>query len=575
MIKQVSSSIFCASVFFSAVSSSCFSDANGTLPWEVATSDLFIAGTSLVDGQLQKYISDLCGDNGGNIVAFSYSSAGATTESYNAYFCDVQISATVNSGSLAASRYLLLHKRSEGGSVYGARPVAASQSISRLDVSSGACTEFTVGNPDGDSSLTTTDSTPSPKLYGVDRQFNCDGALVNDVPEGGVSLVEPYLFRSSNIIDPNIPENGGPSGGILAGDPGTTSISASEASSLTVVQLLANTYGIQVSLGLRNALQAAEFGVSSSCVGSDEITCMPSLRRSVVASMFVDSVVNIKSWNDLLVDDGGIIRGLADFASLHGLVNPIDDLTFDLSEFSGSGTAPLSSDLRVHVCRSSPGSGLQAQFDANFSNTPCSVAANISRRDNDSSTSRVDELYRDNDLVLSQGAVNSQVIVHENQTAIDLRECVDDLNVRGAWAIGMNFISRGSSGTRFIAIDGVAPTLENVSKGAYKDWAGATIQFKTSTSSDDALIMQDFAVSAFSPAEIALANSAQDDAYIYEDSSGTVRSKYGSLAFPPGNTFVPPFDASQPTTAFIRRSSGSGVPSTCVSQTTKGGILIN
>lgn len=546
-------------------------DANGTLPWEVSTTDLFISGASAIDSQVRNYFVSLCSDNGGSVVAFSFSSADLSkTEGYNSYFCDAQISSTA-SATLGTPAYYVMHKRSAGGSGWGVGPVAGALSIDRLAVSS-ACTELTVGNTSGDPLVATTDPTPAPQMTGASRQFNCNGALVSDVPEGGVSDVEPALFVGSNLIDPSIPENGGPTGGILAGDPGTVPPSAAELAGLTVSALNQTTFGIQVTKTLRDALQAAQYGVGDSCVGSDLESCMPSLSREVIASLFVTGSRRISDWDDLKVNDAGVIKGLATFAADHGLSSPKTDANIDLGEFGFSGTQSVAPDTRVHVCRRSPGSGTQAQFNALFMNDPCTASANVAARDNDSTTSRVRESYRDNDLVLALGAPAGQGIVHENQGSSDLRDCVNDLNARGAWAAGLNSLEKGKSGVRYIAIDGVTPTLENVNAGKYWDWAGTSLQYRSSISADSALIMSDLSARAISAAEVGTSNKSLDDPFIYV--TGSTPINYGALAFPASGVSAVPFSDVTPYAAVNRLDNG-GNPSTCNTAIVTGEVLVD
>ena len=141
--------------------------------------DVFISGASAQQLTLGALATSLF--QAGTIdVFFDTASAG---RDYRAY------SGTVaGTGTALDGKKVIIHNRALGGSYQGVGPVARAQAISRMNVSAATCTAE--ANP----------ATP--------QTYNCTGT-VNDVPDAGVSDVEPGLFVGINLPAGQTPLSGG------------------------------------------------------------------------------------------------------------------------------------------------------------------------------------------------------------------------------------------------------------------------------------------------------------------------------------------------------------------------------
>jgi len=239
-------------------------------------------------------------------------------------------------------------------------------------------------------------------------------------------------------------------------------VSSAQLGKLDVKSVRAGVFGIPVTTALRNALQKAQGLV----VGDETQANMPSLSKLQVASLMAKN--GIKKWDSL---------------SMGGST---------LTAFAGV-TPP--SDLKVHICRRVNGSGTQAQFNANFLGNPCSAGALTPIEAGNNSTGPV--------VVLNSGSG-------------DVDTCLDTKNTSNIWAVGVLSTESNTTlakGYRFIKIDGVAPTLENVWNNTYFDWAEESMQWRTpaaggpATTSDEYKILNTLATQAGKPSIVAAANA--------------------------------------------------------------------
>lgn len=239
-------------------------------------------------------------------------------------------------------------------------------------------------------------------------------------------------------------------------------VSSAQLAKLDVKSVRAGVFGIPVTTALRNALQKAQGLV----VGDETQANMPSLSKLQVASLMAKN--GIKKWDTLYM--GGST----------------------LTAFAGV-TPP--SDLKVHICRRVNGSGTQAQFNANFLGNPCTAGA-LAPADTSS-------------------GISGPVIVL-NSGSGDVDTCLDTKNTANIWAVGVLSTESNvalTKGYRFIKIDGVAPTLENVWNNTYFDWAEESMQWRTpaaggpATTSDEYKILNTLATQAGKPSIIAAANA--------------------------------------------------------------------
>jgi ABC-type phosphate transport system substrate-binding protein len=250
--------------------------------------ELFIGGASAQDKALLEVVSSLCKDT-----ADKYSETGAAPgSSYTAVFCtmsDAQVPGLLPAGT---DRKVLIHKRSKGGSAFGAAPVESGDSVTRMLVDA-SCT------------LTTA------------HQYQCTGTT-NDVLKAGITDVEPGMFRGVNLLVPGI-------GGVVAGDPGTAAMTSAQLDRLDKKPTGALTFGVVVTKTLRDALQAVQ-GLSS---GSDEESQMPVLTKSQIASLFAGTVTN---WSEFQNASGTPITTAA------GVIPPANTRVEICRRTAGSGT---------------------------------------------------------------------------------------------------------------------------------------------------------------------------------------------------------------------------------------------
>lgn len=418
-------------------------DANGVPVINPAdTNILYLSGASAAEKFIEKVITDtsvpavdkIC-DTSKKMYKFQDTDA---TSQY-AYLCE---RATTNPSVPSNKANILIYKRSAGGSAFGVSPIVAeangdtaSATIEFLKISS-ACTVTTAA---GVGALTKVSCAYDP----ADATKH-----TKHIADFGISDVDPGQFSGNNApIDSS------------TGSP-YESVTAADVAKLTVKSASALTFGVPVTKNLYFALQAAQKStgvVPATCVVGDETeACMPSLSSAQVASIHAGTVVD---WNQLKVGTVG----------LYDWVNTP----------ANGATAYLPGASYVHTCRRENGSGTQAQSNIKFLADPCTAAAA-------GTPPAVD--------VASLGAGEGEGLpmVHENNSSGNVDICLNELqdgtnasnsfdNTYGVrWAVGIQSMEKSTAAAtkyRFVKLDGVAPTLVNVVKGKYRDWAENTFQY--------------------------------------------------------------------------------------------------
>lgn len=265
------------------------------------------------------------------------------------------------------------------------------------------------------------------------NQWTCSDTTINVNAQVGISDVEPELFA--------IPANGNKNVNLSA--------------PLSVFPVNAQTFGIVATPDLRDALQAAQ-GLT---VGSDDVSQMPSLSSTIIANLFAG---NISSWSQLQTATGAAIA-----------VNSND----------------------VEVCVRTPGSGTQAQFNAFYMKDACAYrgAGDFGFQGLATST---DGNGISNDIVrpeLFPGFPAPAPYTHQNNGSSDMGRCLTNLAAAGRTALGIQSLEKVDEGRtnrnnfRYLAIDGVTPTLENVAAGLYHNWATLSIQWRNDVVTGDLL----------------------------------------------------------------------------------------
>lgn len=324
----------------------------------------------------------------------------------------------------------------------------------------------------------------------------------------GTSDVEPPLF-----FDVNTPSTG-------------IAFSAADAGAITSAPLAGLAFGVGVTTSLREALQALQFPASSPChpahpshntllpvtlptgepapndqmlydVGrvaatgatgeliavdavspslgtatvADSLYCMPSLSHETITGIFTGGLT---LWEQIVRHDAGAAApvNLVEAATAAGVPVPA----------AGAG---FTNDRRVHICRRNAGSGTNAQFEAIFLNRPC---ANINGQ------------FQSRGMISAAAGDSCDLlggsVVCNNRGSSDLGRCLDDLQTAGnsqglfpgntildqprfAWGIGYQSTEKNQSlgrGWRFVRVNGMAPTLNNIHMASYMDHAEQTCQ---------------------------------------------------------------------------------------------------
>lgn len=421
-------------------------------PGVTPTFEVYMSGASAQDKAIKGLFTDLCKPGTLDIYLSTAPKASDFGKDYSSYYCEIdttKLDSDNASGSIADGDTVIFHKQSKGGSGKGVAPVVNRDTEAHLTVSAANCTSLG-NNSDGD------------------EEWECGTAsLTPAIPDAGVSDVNPLMFRGLNTP---------------AGD---AEVSQSDEDKLVIKSGSAVVFGIPVSKSLRNALQRAQ-GLT---VYDETLANVPSLSTGQIRGLFNG---DIKSWDHpLLTFSAGQL------------------LTVNLGTAEEPTSEPYSSGKRlVHVCRRVPGSGTQAQFSAKFLRYPCQDAsaepAAMSGTDVVNGPVVVENPGSGDVSVCFNNAENTAetIVAADQLTDPDNTYWADNwyynlyLNTGLQWAVGIHALEKGeiTSGTaaaptgwadganfRFVKVDGVAPSLENVKNGSYYDWVENTFQWLKSS----------------------------------------------------------------------------------------------
>lgn len=357
-----------------------------------------------------------------------------------------------------------------------------------------------------------------------DRLWACSNTTIQVPAEVGISDVEPELFT--------LTANGG------------AAVNAANLALLTVSAINAQTFGIVVTPDLRNALQAAQ-GLD---VGSEDVADMPSLSSALITNIFAGRVAN---WSTL-VNSSNV-----------GL--------------NATGTGQQVNNNGVEVCLRTPGSGTQAQFNAFYLGNACAYRGAAGYQFLGFGTP-ADGNSINNDIVRRQvGPVLAPPpYIHANTGSTQVGQCLTNVAAANRTAIGIQSLEKvieplaDRNNFRYIAVDGVAPTLENLSAGLYRNWASLSVQWRsnvvTGTKLAAAQRFVDLAKAKGPIADFNLslkANVAGANAAILDASDASGHADVGLLAFTStANGNAGAFDPANPVFAFDK-ANGLGNPSTC------------
>jgi len=501
-------------------------------PASVPNLSIYVSGSSTMDGQFRKLVTNLCDPvSPTNSDKLIYLTTGnEIPDSWQqAFMC--RMSPPSSGGKvpgLSSSMIVAVYKRSEGGSGFGVGPVASAKPIDFLNKFT--CSATATGS--------VVENAISHQIFG-----NCGTARV--ASDAGISDVEPSMFRGPNLIDPSIPENSD----INAGDLGTVILQVADINKLVINSMNVTTYGIPVTLNLYRALQA----VQGKDTSRDDVANMPTLSREQVASLMAGSLSG--DWANLTVNSGGTNVSLTS----HSAVVAGNWQTHNLD--------------KIEICRPSSGSGAQAQYSALFHKSPCSSGGVQPLNDNTEFSGRMKDASSEEDfsnpvwfnigrIIGYDGVLPTAPAVHESQSAGDVADCLDRLQDNGVWGLGIQSLERGSDKWRFIKLNGVAPTLENVAKNNYFDWAVGTMQWRTVAAGGPASGSPKLAVlaaiknQASQPPILAAINSGFNSRIKLAD--GTTNAPVGILALRSSSVSpTAPFGISNPVMTAVREKGGN------------------
>ena len=393
-----------------------------------------ISGASVQDKAVQAILqNDILQAGTLKIFKDSYASNGNTGTSSTAdwggrwtTFVGTTGSVNQNGGTLPAglaNKTLVVNKRGAGGAGWGAIPLAEGIPINFLNVAAALTSGATVYQD-------TTQSVPTYGVYAAEANGGQNPGIdtFQAVPDAGLLDTNPELqFRQNTPQDLQ------------------QAITPQDISQLKKHITSQFTYGIPVSLGLFNALQAAQgLTVSAnygSALGKDDYT--PTLSRNQVAALISGQ---IQTWDQLLINGQSLIQAAGNAA-------PADHL--------------------VHVFQRIPGAGAPTLLNAYFLNQPYSPNAAALAVDNSPIGPAVniidgnaEEETAFDDLANGTQIVNDYV----NQTP------VNPTSGNKGWAIGVLSADRNANNSlttayshnyRFVKIDGYTPTIKNVFNGTY------------------------------------------------------------------------------------------------------------
>lgn len=417
---------------------------------------LTVAGSTIQDNYLLKYLAQVCKPD--TLDTYQDADPVGKGSYYKAFFC------TLDSEKLAGLQLqdpkLLILKRNRNGAITGVSPLLDPgkkinmMGIANTDGIAAQCSETLPGS----------------------RSWTCridrPGDQIQVTPDMGVSDIDPQIFRGINFT-PTIDDK-------TYAEPTPALV----AKTLNVASAGALVQGIIVTRDLRDALQTAGINqglLSPECQGNESVACMPSLSKSLIASLFAGK---IKRWSDIQVE-------YTPTGSTSLIAEP-------LTTYKGPA------DTKVYLCRRNKGASTQAAFNAYFLNNPCSSATGLTPTE-------------------VSNPLNGPMVLTPTQVTAE-ETCLADLNdgtnngtlnpaSAKAWGIGMITTERNTSlgkNYRFIKIDGAAPTLESVASGHYAYFSEATYHWRKldpKPKGDLLTIIQKIAAGASAPAIMASINA--------------------------------------------------------------------
>lgn len=428
----------------------------------------------------------------------------------------VQCTADSTTGAGLAGKTIAVYKSDAGGSGNGTTPVASSVALPFLDADTTNC------------SLTGTKVIQNSVPAASYNLYLCAaGHIVNQIPDGGASDIEPTKFTgtlapaSGNFVDlGNLTVRSGP--GLI--------------------------FGVGVTKALRNELQADQ-GLT---VGAEDEANMPSIPRTYLRSL---TEGKLQFWTSKEIY-GNSLSVPATFAGANGILGDGDDVT------PTGSNATLKS--YVHLCRRVQGSGTHAEYMIHYQHTNCMSGT-----------------YP---MPAQPGISSGKPAVLENSSSGNVGLCLDHLDKgdgytgttptiaagRASYGIGYQGLEKNQSNGenwRFVKIDGYAPTRKNVFDGNYDQVYFSTFQNRNNNSYATgplrSVSLDASAVNEFYNTNLVINQT------VAADINQGFQYTWGGAGFVIPSTSAPTtFSASDPRIPWAREN-GTGAPDSCQPLTKK------
>jgi hypothetical protein len=457
-----------------------------------ATTQIFLSGSSALQELVERSLLDgtanaICKKG----TVRKYVDTGSNGSDQAAYLCELNAGANQNPVLKTLSTHngwkpnLLLYKRNSGGSLTGIIPVANSLATEFLNISSnkGVCKPQPAG------------------LFAA--TVKCDYSATNNVktvPTFGLSDVNPKIFT---VAGENAPA-------------GTPAIKTG----FKTVPSVAQVFGVVVTTKLRNALQQAQFSLSSPCnpknagykpAIAESAACTPNLQSDQIAAIVaaepaptapltlpVKGAGKLHDWTQIKIGDSNL--------------------------FANTIAANKPSKSKVHICSRTIGSGTKAQFGVRFLGNVCNAAGSkiVQNADYNGISESTQPDFKSTPV--PETAIRP--MVHAMASSGGLAECLTELDsgtgssggsfdgskyAGSRWAIGFQSLDKNatrSAAYRFIKVDGVLPTLQNVVNGRYHDWVEAVYVYRSNLAGDTLTLVNEAINSFGKPSVLSFVNAS-------------------------------------------------------------------
>ncbi len=405
--------------------------------------------------------------------------------------CDADLTAGVNNR--------VFRKHDAGGSASGVVPVARAQALPFIQMGTGA----------GSNCPSAAVASTTPTSGTAYNQYTCGTGTVNIVTQAGISDIEPEKFRDLNT----------PPGGV-AFDP------VNDAPKLKTFGLFDLVFNTPVSLNLYRALQAVQYPSTSPCnpanagyiaavtvadtgvatTQGETQECMPSLTYPEIRALFSGKVNN---WTDFFAQSAADVTG----RTKTSLKN-----NGRIQAAVAAGMLTLPSDDYVQICRRVPGSGTQAEFNVIIMGKICNASGiNPSAGSNLLGGPKVELGSGSGDVEKCFDAYNDgtsdATFKTVNASGVEVAQTIN-ATLTKRWAIGIQSTEKNvnlAHRYRFIKQNNFAPTITNVQKGDYEQWATTSCHFNTTTvpsTNPDYNLISSLCQNMTKPADVATSNLA-------------------------------------------------------------------